>query len=976
VEEGLPVVGVFDMVRTPDGLLWIGSEGGGLVRFDGRTFKTWDTEAGLPDNSVRCLAAGPDGKLWGGTAAGGIFSITKRDVAGTDLRIEVPEWGEELSGAHIRSLFWDQEGRMWIAALERGIFVLENGVVRAIPSMFPPETRYRDLEWHEGSLYVATDAGLASVSESVVESCRFGSSAAVLCEGVLHLHRDNRNRLWVTTEEGVYCLIGKETVLLNLPELAIRRVRSAGHQGDDVLWFGTDRGLFRVRVNEALEVLESREFTAKNGLSNDRIRKVLPDDNGILWIATYLGGINKLAGNAWMVFDEKSGIERTGITCVRAENPQRIWMGFFGGHISVWNPDILRTVREFDIAGTGDIRINDILPTGGFDALVMTNNGTYHISPDKPQKLLRRHEARDAAMVGKRTFVAASDGLFLFENETLSKVVSGHFTEVAQRSDSLLLTESMGHLLQIHAQTFRVDTPGQLDGALTGSAVSPSGLIWLTTDDGRVMSFDGTNLRDIKAGRFLSTKTPLSITVDADENLIIGSKKGLEVLELDSENRMVLNATRYWPGNGMTGKEISRNALLTDAAGRLWIGTAGALQTLDQSLIHFDPTPPFPFLTELLLRFEPMDSTAIHYSGLWQNGLPESPVFRFNQNHLTLRWDAIELSGPNEVRFQFMLEGYDPEWSAISIAREVTYGQLNAGSYRFLLRSVNKDGIWNEEPIVYEFTVTAPFWASWWFMVICALAAAGLVWGTIRMRTAMLRKENLILESRVNERTFELAAEKEKSEELLLNILPRAVADELKEKGAADARNYPMVTVLFSDFKDFTKLTQTLGTNELVGILDNYFKAFDRLCERHGVEKIKTIGDAYMCATGLPTPHPEHALRMVRFAADMITEVSRINRDSAARGLPGWEIRIGIHSGPVIAGVVGHRKFAFDIWGDTVNTASRVESAGAPGRINISEATYELIKNHPDLAFENRGNITAKGKGEMGMWFVEITGQF
>lgn len=214
-----------------------------------------------------------------------------------------------------------------------------------------------------------------------------------------------------------------------------------------------------------------------------------------------------------------------------------------------------------------------------------------------------------------------------------------------------------------------------------------------------------------------------------------------------------------------------------------------------------------------------------------------------------------------------------------------------------------------------------------------------------------------------------ISKEKKRSDELLLNILPEETAEELKLTGSAQPKSFDLITVMFTDFKGFTQLSEKLTAKELVSEINECFSAFDHVMQKFGVEKIKTIGDAYMAAGGLPTPNNSHATDVVNAALSIQKFMEEHKAKKIAEGKLFFEIRIGVHTGPVVAGIVGVKKFAYDIWGDTVNTASRMESSGEVGRVNISGTTYEKVKEQ--FTCIHRGKIQAKGKGEIDMYFVE-----
>jgi len=245
--------------------------------------------------------------------------------------------------------------------------------------------------------------------------------------------------------------------------------------------------------------------------------------------------------------------------------------------------------------------------------------------------------------------------------------------------------------------------------------------------------------------------------------------------------------------------------------------------------------------------------------------------------------------------------------------------------------------------------------AALWAIGVTALLLIVLTVGGYR-RYQFIKKTNKAISD-----------ERDRSEKLLLNILPKETAQELKKNGRVLAKRFDAVTVLFTDFQGITKHAESLDPEKLVKSLDYYFGHFDTIMDKYGLEKIKTLGDAYMCASGLPFQVQDHASRVVEAAMEMIDFVERSKADPSKEHIR-FEVRIGINSGPVVAGVVGTKKFAYDIWGDTVNIASRMESTSEVGRINIAEETYQLIKD--DYECEYRGKIDAKNRGKLNMYFL------
>jgi class 3 adenylate cyclase len=345
------------------------------------------------------------------------------------------------------------------------------------------------------------------------------------------------------------------------------------------------------------------------------------------------------------------------------------------------------------------------------------------------------------------------------------------------------------------------------------------------------------------------------------------------------------------------------------------------------------------------------------------SNLPINPIFPFQLNQIAFRWSGISKNS-DKLQFSYLLEGSDRQWSPLILDNKVGYQDLRSGYYTFKIRAVGSNGIWSNI-VTYSFTITPPLWKTNWAYLFYALLLFASLWSFIRWRTTTLKKRQKALEQTVSERTAELVAEQHRANDLLLNILPEKVAKELKATGQTKPVQFEEVNILFSDFKEFTNIVASIPGKKLVSELDDIFQHFDDIMDEVCLEKIQTIGDAYLAAGGLSKKDKEHAIKCIQAGKKMIEYLEERNQVNAIK----WKVRVGIHSGPITAGVVGKKKFSYDLFGDTINIAARKESTSEEGRINVSAYTYDLIKDHFNC--EYRGKINAKGKGDLDMYFVE-----
>jgi len=386
--------------------------------------------------------------------------------------------------------------------------------------------------------------------------------------------------------------------------------------------------------------------------------------------------------------------------------------------------------------------------------------------------------------------------------------------------------------------------------------------------------------------------------------------------------------------------------------------------------------------TSVLLIFSVLMSAPLHSTSL--QGTTDEPVLKriiingdsviksdgANLAQLVLDFRhhniAFDLEGAETNVYQYFLDGYDRKWSSWHELGYKEYTNLPPGKYFFNVRYYT--GSTTGELLLFHFKVLPLWYFSPIAIILYVCLAALIYWFLYSWQRLRFARTQHMLEQIINKRTEDLIIEKEKSDNLLANVLPRNTASEIMEKGKATKIKYNFVTVLFSDIQGFTKIAEETNPEVLIDELDKFFFYFDSVVERLGIEKIKTIGDAYMCAGGIPEKNRTNPVEVILAALEMQTYMSKLKESSEIEGMKFWDIRIGIHTGTVVAGVVGQKKLSYDIWGDTVNTASRMESSGEAGKINISGTTYEFVKEF--FICEHRGRMPVKYKGELDMYFV------
>ncbi len=426
-------------------------------------------------------------------------------------------------------------------------------------------------------------------------------------------------------------------------------------------------------------------------------------------------------------------------------------------------------------------------------------------------------------------------------------------------------------------------------------------------------------------------------------------------------------SSSFFETDGLSKNEFNRISFFKAKNGRMYFGGMNGVNA-------FYPGPHFGSQNSksksklLLSEFIWFDAEKNHRK-TWELSTTKTITLSHHDKMFTTFFSLADYSDPKMHFYSYRLDGYDKAWSAPGPANFARYFNIPAGRYTLRVKASRGGGDWVKDELALPIRIRRAFYKTIWFKGLALGLLALLVYAIIRYRLHLARKHERELESQVQQRTKELATEKQKSEDLLLNILPAETAEELKQNGVAKARRHEDITVMFTDFKGFSLLAGKMEPEALVQEIDHCFRAFDEIMEMYGLEKIKTVGDAYLCAGGMSSQNKEDtAAQVVKAALEIqaFLEATVIQRKEENR--PFFEARIGIHSGPVVAGIVGIKKFAYDIWGDTVNIAERLQSNGEVGKVNISKSTYDLVCNCFDCT--SRGKVQAKHNQEVEMYFV------
>jgi len=801
IEEGLPRSGVYSICEDHNGFLWIGTEGGGVARFDGEHFTQFSKEDGLTSNTIRAVYEDDKGRIWLGTQGFGVNILQNGAVKVIDEKDGLPD-------NTVRAIVQDNEGYIWLGTFGGGIYRIPSDAknIEQQISILTEEdgllnNRIRCLlKDSKGQIWVGTDGGVSMYNgKTFVNHSRKNGLPS---ERILDLFEDGNGNMWFGTKEGAVKFDGKEYTVFTIEDGLIQnRIRAITQDKYGNMWFGTRKGLSRYDGNRF------QNFTEAQGLSNERVRTLGMDSQGNLWVGTFFGGINRFSNSQFVHYTNQNGLSNNQVFSFSSRSNTTLWVSTFEGvnclkldkfggiksvaayteddglldnevHVvyedragNVW----MATSEGLNIASNGSIHqlslhtldadpaVNFIHEEDSNTFWLGTNEGLIHLKFEGTQRKLYKEmdytPVDGIAGLQATSFVKKRDGSlwFGFQDGAVSKLENGHFVDL--------------------------DLPKELNNVMC-MATDKHDNLWIGTEGKGIYKYTNNIALHLSTEDSLSSNNINLLCFDDLGNLWSGSEKGIDCLIFRADGTYK-ECRHYGSEEGFIGIETNQNAVLKTPNGKIWFGTIKGATSFDPYSESHKKAEAFTHITDLLVFGETIEWKFSDYAKGVEGDfdLPHNLVLPYDNNQLTFRFIGISLGVPTKVRYRWRLLPFDDHWSKSADLNEFTYTNLPQGNYTFEVMASNGDGVWNKKPTSFQFIIEPPFWKTSWFLIVAAILGTLIFTGISQLRVRRLRKTKEKLESQVNERTQELTIEKEQVE-----LKNEEIED--KNKEITDSINY------------------------------------------------------------------------------------------------------------------------------------------------------------------------------------------
>ncbi|MBX2950738.1 MAG: hypothetical protein KF704_15765 [Crocinitomicaceae bacterium] len=987
---------IHSIIADPKGDLWIGS-GNGLTHRSKKTdaFTTYNPNKEI--FSIEKLAIDPEKQvIWMATSRKGMWTFDTKSKAFSPMTSIFPS-------RQTKNVFISREGIIFVASEDRQLeaynpktgqlkkvtFTSKNGSTVIVNSLD---------QFTEGELVIGTNQGVFKcVLSTFYTSHLFPSLDRQF--GLLNISgllKTEDNHWYITTINKGLFTIFPDGAIFNSTEDVFQKnallnnsINTIYADKNRTIWIGTSRGIsgFNPLNQGFLGISVSADL--KHGLPSPSVWSIAENTTGnVLYIGTD-SGVSKFdrQKREFTHYNRQNNLKNA------SENAESAVLDMY-----------LITDHFFLVACLDGVYELRIQPNGSYK---------YSLIPFLDKDIFERHKRayKIVHYKGNSYFFATKSGVLLIDYDKKNVREFINQPEQPQRSvlpgicrlaykdskNRIFFATSSGGLsvlndtdsenLFIQPYSGNQQLSANLNSYFTSmTEVGPGEYYLGTGGDGVVYWNEKRNRAQIfgkKNG--LPNNVVYASVLDNQNNIWLSTNKGLS--RFDLKTKETFNFSEI---HGLLSNEFNMGAGMHSRSGRLYFGGIAGL-------VFFDPESltKFNFNVEIILTKFKLDNQWLtpedDHSPLKQSiSQTDELILNYRQRSFTIRFQTDNLSNTELINYKYHLVGSDDKEIEIGNSNELRFNSLSPGNYTLKLYARVGYGKWVSQPKILHIVINPPFWNTWWFWVIIGCITLMIIRFSIRKRIEHERREQVRLEMKIAERTAEIRAqnikiekqkeilekqskqlelEKEKSERLLRNVIPDSMADELLEKGEASARAFKVVSVMFTDFVGFTKIADTMNPTELVKKLDVFFRKFDEVIFNNNLERIKTIGDAYMAAGGVPVRNNTNPIDTVLAGLQIQHYIKSLQQEAIDGGENVWRLRLGINTGEVTAGIIGTKRLAYDVWGSTVNYAQRMEMLGEPDKVTITFNTYLHIEPYFECTY--KGQFSAKGEGKIQMYQVE-----
>jgi ligand-binding sensor domain-containing protein/serine phosphatase RsbU (regulator of sigma subunit) len=829
IEQGLPQATIYCITQDNNGYLWLGTEGGGLCRFDGINFKTFSKKEGFSGDIVRSLLLDKKGRLWAGTKDEGL-------IVYDGLKFKNISKRNGLSGTTVLSIIEDKNGNIWAGT--------DDGGVNKITEVSKDSFRVQVIDERKGLsnnsvfnihqdkagyIWLATFGGLniITLEKDTFKIDHLRGGKEIPSDFILSISEDNDGTLWFgMLDEGVFSiaptnkptkndywveLLSRKVTVFNRDNgFTTKKVWDIFRSSKNEMWFASaENGIIRNRIAlKQSSKFNLEHYTDKEGLPGNQVLCVFEDKEENIWIGTNSEGLCKYMGDRFSHYKEKDGLQNNIVQGIDQDSLGNFWLATAGGIVQMTfnkttpqfknyttrdgllgnnvlsisagktskNPNIWVAISDVGIAKYNGKSFNNY--SVEHDLL---DNSVYSILVDKNGKV----------WCGTKEGISLYDGIKFLNMDMATLMISDKDVNAIIQDKKGDIWFGTGGGLAKYGGGGAITTYDEAEGLLHKNTKSltesADGNIWIGTNNGGLYMFDvqaegKIKIRFVANDSLLGSNSIKSLVFQDDKNLIVGTDKGFS--KINFGDKWKINSVKnYNATDGFVGVECNDNAIYKDKQNSIWIGTVKGLTCYDPSADKTNQNSPQTHITSIKLFYNDVDwKTKTDSVVPWFN-LPFNLSLPYSDNHLSFQFSAISLDNPQKIKYRYQLEGLEKDWSPVTTQTERDYPGLAPGTYTFKVKAMGANGVWNAEPTTFTFTISPPWYRTIWFYIICIISFVVMVYAYIKFREHKLLSEKKILEDKVLERTAEVVKQKEELEQ------QKGIIEE-KNKDITDSINY------------------------------------------------------------------------------------------------------------------------------------------------------------------------------------------